>query len=719
MKLLVKKTKRDVVIKKEKRTGKKHMYFPTKRLHFLGNMKIAPRIMAGFLVIVLMCAVMGGIAALCIRQLGNSIKQMQTEVLLTVKSAGDLRNQFLEGNSALQKVLLTEDEYFNLAYLDTIENSLSQIKQTLLVIEAQEYNAETLQYVQNVRASYENYNNTLVFAREKIRAGERQQIFRNVSYTLSLKDAEGAFQKSIEDFENVIDNYAAEISAQNISLAEDVLTVTLLVAAVATLLAAVIGIRISRSISKPVKNLTVKIKQLAVGDTDFDMTGDTRKDEIGQMSEAVATILESIRALTEDTHMLIDAATEGRLSVRADTEKHQGSYRRIVEGINSTLDAMIAPINESANVLEQLSQGNLNTVVEGHFEGDFAIIKDALNNTIKSLENYIGEISSVLNDMAHGNLNVSIESEFKGDFTALKESINTIIRSFNRTLLEINRSADQVASGTRQLSEGSQTVSQGSMTQASSLEQLTASISGIAGQTRMNAENAAQANELSSEAKQAADKGNAQMGQMQQAMLAIKDSSGNISKIIRVIDDIAFQTNILALNAAVEAARAGHHGKGFAVVAEEVRNLAGRSANAAKETTMLIEESVAKVNDGMHISDQTAKALGDIIDGIGKIVGLMSGIADASNEQAAAIQQINIGIEQLTQVIQTNSATSQEAAAASEQLSGQAEMLKQMVGRFLLRTGDAALPESPEETQDALADAQIDMDFIEPEFGKY
>ncbi len=704
--------------KKEKRFNRKHQFFLTKRLHFLSNIKIAPKIMAGFLAIVLMCAVMGGIAALCIRQLGESIKQMQTEILLSVKSAGDLRNQFLEGNSALEKVLLTEDDYFNLAYLETIESSLSQIGQTLSVIETQANNAETVQYVQNVRASYDNYNHILVYAREKIRSGERQQIFSDVTYTLSLKDAGSAFQKSIEDFERVIDNYAAEKSAQNISFAEDVLSVTLLVTAAAILLAVVIGILISRSISQPVKSLTVKIKQLAVGDTDFDVTGNTRKDEIGQMSEAVRTILESIRALTQDTHMLIDAATEGQLSVRADTEKHQGSYRSIVEGINSTLDAMIAPINESAKVLEQLSRGNLNTVVEGHFKGDFAIIKDALNNTIQSLENYIGEISSVLNNVAHGNLNVSIESDFKGDFAALKESINTIVRSLNSILADISRAADQVASGTHQLSEGSQTISQGAMMQASSLEQLTASMSSVAEQTGRNAENAAKANELSFEATSAAQEGNSQMSKMQQAMTAINDSSENISRIIKVIDDIAFQTNILALNAAVEAARAGYHGKGFAVVADEVRNLAGRSAVAAKETTALIEESVKKINGGMLIADHTAKALGTIREGVDKIAGLVSGIAAASSEQASAIYQINTGIEQITQVVQTNSATSQQAAAASEQLSGQADMLKDMAGRFTFRqSSEMLLPENT--AYEYPTEAKNSMALHNEGFGKY
>jgi len=299
------------------------------------------------MVIVLLCAVIGGISAICIQHLKDAIMRMQNEVLLMVNNAADLKNQFVEGNSALQKVLLTEDDYFNLAYLDTIENSLSQMGQSLLVIETHMHNAKTAQYLQEVKASYDNYKNTLVFAREKIKSGERQQIISDVAYTLSLKNAENAVQKSIEDFEIMIDSYAEEISTENIILAESVHTVTLSVTICAGLLALTAGILISRNISKPVNCLTKQIKHLADGDTNFDTLFIKRKDEIGEMSSAVSIILESIRALTSDTNMLIDAAVQGRLTVRADANRHKGAYRKIVEGMNATMDAMIAPIEES------------------------------------------------------------------------------------------------------------------------------------------------------------------------------------------------------------------------------------------------------------------------------------------------------------------------------------------------------------------------------------
>jgi methyl-accepting chemotaxis protein len=304
---------------------------------------------------------------------------------------------------------------------------------------------------------------------------------------------------------------------------------------------------------------------------------------------------------------------------------------------------------------------------------------------LNAIKGYISEISSVLGEMSRGNLNVGIETAYKGDFVALKDSINQIIDSLNEVMGDISSASDQVAAGTRQVSDGSQEISQGATEQASSIEELTSSVTQIAEQTRQNAMSANKANELSEAAGNGAMHGNEQMKEMQQAMADINQSSQNISKIIKVIDDIAFQTNILALNAAVEAARAGAHGKGFAVVAEEVRTLAARSAAAAKETTEMIEGSIRKTAAGTKIADDTATSLTSIVEGVQKAAQLVSEIAAASNEQASAIAQVNRGIEQLSTVVQTNSATAEEAAAASEELASQADLLKSMVEKFSLK----------------------------------
>jgi len=412
---------------------------------------------------------------------------------------------------------------------------------------------------------------------------------------------------------------------------------------------------------------------------------DEYNGDFNKIKNNLNTCIDAVNLLIADANQLAQAAVEGKLSTRADASRHQGDFRAIVDGVNQTLDAVIEPINEASTVLYQMSQGNLQQKMIGDYRGDHAAIKTAMNDTLETLNSYVQEIASVLQEMSRGNLDLSIVKDYRGDFIAMKEAINSILRAFNNTMDEINSAAEQVASGSGQVSSGSQSLSQAATEQASSIQQITASITEIASQTRQNALKANQANDLAISAADQANQGNGQMQEMLQAMEEINESSNNISKIIKVIDEIAFQTNILALNAAVEAARAGQQGKGFAVVAEEVRNLAARSANAAKETTVMIEGSIKKVDTGTQIARTTASALGDIVNGVNQVTDLVAGIAVASNDQATAIAQINQGITQVADVIQMNTAISEESAAASQELASQAELLKGRISRFNLK----------------------------------
>ncbi|MEG1049511.1 MAG: methyl-accepting chemotaxis protein, partial [Oscillospiraceae bacterium] len=289
--------------------------------------------------------------------------------------------------------------------------------------------------------------------------------------------------------------------------------------------------------------------------------------------------------------------------------------------------------------------------------------------------------------MAAGDFNISKAEPFIGDFENIERSFNEFSTKISQTLWQINMASDQVNSGAVQVSTAAQELSRGATEQSSSIEELSATISEITAQIAANAKNARSASELSHKAGEGVAQSDEHMQDMIVAMQDISNKSVEISKIIKTIDDIAFQTNILALNAAVEAARAGSAGKGFAVVADEVRNLAQKSAEAAKGTTGLIEGTVTAVSQGRKIADETAKSLGAVVENVNHVKLMVSEIADASDKQSEGAQQVNIGVEQISAVVQTNSATAEESAAASEELSGQAQMLKDLVSDFKLAKG--------------------------------
>jgi methyl-accepting chemotaxis protein len=370
--------------------------------------------------------------------------------------------------------------------------------------------------------------------------------------------------------------------------------------------------------------------------------------------------------------------------------------------------------------IDKLTDGHLS-----YFDNDSEYGKDTKDETELLAAAFVRLVVSSrekvadTNQIADGDLTTHIH--IKCDEDELGQALLHLVHNTHRVVSAIVAAADQVSSGSTLVADSSFALSQGATVQASSIQQLTASLAEVASQTNLSAKNAESANDLTHNIKNNALKGNDQMQQMLKAMDQINEASSNIGKIIKVIDDIAFQTNILALNAAVEAARAGQHGKGFAVVAEEVRNLASKSANAAKETTELIEGSTRKVNAGTKIAKDTAEALAQIVSQVGAAADLIKSIAQASNEQARAIEEINSGIQQVSEVVQNNAATSEESAAASEELSGQAAQLKETVSAFKLRRSQnkakLSAATAPKEVRSITGSQKISLG--EGDFGKY
>jgi len=340
------------------------------------------------------------------------------------------------------------------------------------------------------------------------------------------------------------------------------------------------------------------------------------------------------------------------------------------------LRAIRIPFAKAVHMAEDVSLGNLDTTIEIQQKDKFGKLADTMKKMVTNLQGLV----LLAEKIAHGDLTVRVKP--LSDKDALGYALKTMVERLSEMIAQINISANNVAAGAAQMNSASQAMSQGATEQASSLEEITSSMNEISAQTRQNAENASQANRLAGETKALAERGNEQMARMVSAMKDINDSSSSISKIIKVIDEIAFQTNLLALNAAVEAARAGKHGKGFAVVAEEVRNLAARSAKAAKETADMIEGAVRKVADGADMADKTAGALKEIVSATSKVTDLVAEIAAASNEQAQGVTQITSGLGQIDHVTQQNTGHAEESASAAEELSSQAMVLQQLVSTF-------------------------------------
>ncbi len=348
---------------------------------------------------------------------------------------------------------------------------------------------------------------------------------------------------------------------------------------------------------------------------------------------------------------------------------------------------IVYPVQQVEEAMQGLARGEMSQTLEYDSGDEFGSLVGSVKETCSVLENVVSDLSRLLDEMSSGNFDLFANDEhYRGDFEPLLAAISKMNRSLSTTMRQINDASDQVASGADQVSSGAQALSQGATEQASSVEELAATINDISREVNNTAENAREASEKVMEAQTKLSTSNEQMQDMIAAMGEISQKSGDIGKIIKTIEDIAFQTNILALNAAVEAARAGEAGKGFAVVADEVRNLASKSAEAASNTTTLIEGTILAVENGTNIVDRTAAAISETVESTRSAVTYVDKISTAAVSQAEAVNQVTMGMDQISSVVQTNSATAQESAAASEELSSQSQLLKSLVAHFKLRS---------------------------------
>lgn len=709
-------------------------------------MKMMAKLLFGFFGVALICVFVGVTGLSVIDNTKANLLVLAGETLPKLDYVSTIDRQFRNILSAMNALAnpygITEKSYYT-NQLAIIENARGIYKTAREAYEKTTMTAdEKTQYdivLKKLEVAAAADNAVLETVQESLTMSgpERDAIQRRI-FELVSGDATKGLTELVAEFEvlfNYVQKYyGVEMPKTTITAVANGRILLLVMICISLTIAVALGLSLGTVISGRLKKCAAVLEKIAGGDLTERVEFKT-SDEFKQLAASLNKVSNNVLEMANDTNTLVKAAVAGQLTTRADASKHEGSYRKIVEGINATLDAVTIPINISAGYIERISRGDLPESITEEFKGDFNLIKDKLNLAITNIHALVsdanmlaeaavagalqtradagrhqgdyrkivegvnrtldlvteplGQAIDILKLMADGDLTSRMEGDYRGDFDILKTAMNETLESVGDTMSQINVAVEQVAEGSVQVSQASQALSQGATEQAASLEEITSSTTEISSQTRQNTENAVKMNSLAKEAQGNAVKGNQQMKDLVSAMTDINASAEEIRKIVKAIDDISFQINLLALNANVEAARAGKYGKGFAVVAEEVRNLAVRSANSVKETTRMVDEAISNIQRGNVLVDGTAKQLNEIVTGAEEVSVIAEEVSVAGREQTQGLDQIAQGLNQIDQVTQNNTASAEESASASEELSSQAQQVKSMLSRFKLNTGTA------------------------------
>ena len=700
----------------------------------LNDMKIGTRLAVGFTFVLVLMVVISVTSILRIDNIASTTDTIADERMPEIALANLVQQNAMNTRVYIGNIMLSTDKEFVKIQLDNLAKTKKSNNETFEKLNAlikSKEGKELIERVTSARAKYRAALDALLLVADVSNPTYDNQKAAQIFFG-SYTEASRSYMELIGNLAN-LQKESAERSAKESKEATRLAKVTILILSLISIGLTILFSRwLARSITRPLHEAVEAANKMADGDLSRTLHAVTN-DETGELIQAMSKTQKSIQLLISDTKILVNAAMDGNLTLRVDTAKHHGDFQEVINGVNHLMESVTAPLNDVVRVMQAVADGDLTQTVNKEYRGVFDQAKQVVNHTVSSLNYIVNDISYValsasqgdfsvhidvsskhgytktiseylnhlstnthaaLTDimritkaMSGGDLTQTISRDYPGMFGLTKDGINTTVVNLVALMDEIKNAVENINASAKEIAIGNSDLSQRTQEQASSLEESAASMEELTSTVKQNADNAKQANQLADGASHIAMSGGEVVDQVVLTMSSISESSKKIVDIISVIDGIAFQTNILALNAAVEAARAGEQGRGFAVVASEVRNLAQRSAAAAKEIKTLINDSVDKVTAGTELADKSGQTMVEIVNSVKRVTDIMAEISAASGEQSSGIEQVHQAITQLDDVTQQNAALVEQAAAASESLEDQARNLSTSISVFKLHTG--------------------------------
>jgi len=681
------------------------------------KLTLAQRLMAIILCAVTALIIVGIVGVYQTRSVSQNLDYVNKKTVPSMVSLGQTQAHFLRVRIlALQLVSLTDPaqiaaqgEKIKEAQ-DALEKSLAQYEKNLLKDDSDR------QMLASEREAITAYGLALQKFIGHVRAREldkAMQVSVGEAGPLSVK-----FQNELSAHTEYNQKLAEELEKNSSESASRGIVVSWILIVLGTAVTVGFGIILARSVMKQLGGepdaVMVAANDIAAGRLDQDLS--VKNGDTSSVIAAMQRVILTVRTMSADAQQLVDAALRGQLDVRADTSRHQGDFRKIIDGFNQTLDAVIGPLNMAADYMARIADGNLPPKITAQYQGDFNLIKNNLNtcidnvqalvddsimladaavagqldvradasrhqgdfhkivqginNTLDAIVAPLNEAVVTLSALEGGDLTERMSEGYRGKLAELASALNNSMEKLSTTIREVSEATRNISVAAGEISSTSQGLSQAAAEQAASMEETTATVEEISSSVAQNSQNAKTTDGISAQAARDAAEGGA-------AVTATVGAMKQIAGKIGIIDDIAYQTNLLALNAAIEAARAGEHGKGFAVVAVEVRKLAERSQIAAQEISELASNSVG-------LAEKAGNLLTQMLPGINETSSLVQNIASASEEQTIGVSQMNTAFQQLNDVTQQNASASEELAATSEEMNAQADRLRDLMDFFNL-----------------------------------